>query len=277
MCLTNNKKRGRIPVKSDYVNKKTKRLNRIVDYLQKNQSADVKELAERLYVSEMTIRRDLKVLESQNVVRLMHGGVFINPSEKNGNIETEYTIPAATALRIDEKKRIAEKAISLIEPNEAISLDSGSTTEVFAKLLPEEMNLSILCYSLNILNVITKKKNNQIIFSGGFFHDSSLMFESPEGLSLIRRTRTNKAFISAAGINADLGVTTKIQQEREVKEAIMESCQSRILLIDSSKFGKVQTNYFADIEDFEVIITDDGIPDEYIQIIRNLDIQLHIV
>ena len=259
------------------MNKRTKRLNNIVEYLQKNQSADVKELAERLYVSDMTIRRDLKILEGENVVRLMHGGVFLNPAEQGGNIDNDYTLPSATAKKMPEKKRIAEKAVSLIEPNEAITIDTGSTMEVFSRLIPNDMNLNILCYSLNVLNEVSKRKDNQIIFAGGFFHESSLMFESPEGLSLIRRTRTNKAFISAAGVNAELGVTTKIQQERDVKEAIMESSQSRILLIDSSKFGRVQTNYFANLEDFDIIITDTGITEEYIQIIKNLDIQLHIV
>lgn len=259
------------------MNKRTKRLNKIVEHLQEFKSADVKELAKMLYVSDMTIRRDLKILESQNIIKLLHGGAFINPNQGSGTIDSDYTLPAATSMRIAEKKRIAEKAVSLIEPNEVITIDSGSTMEVLARLLPLDMQLSILCYSLNVLNEVTKRKNNQILFAGGLFHERSLMFESPEGLSLIRRTRTNKAFISASGVNAELGVTTKIQHERDVKEAIMESSQCRILMIDSTKFGKVQTNFFANIDDFEIIITDDGISDEYVQIINNHDIELHIV
>ena len=58
----------------------------------------------------------------------------------------------------------------------------------------------------NILNEVVKRGCGQVIFSGGYYHERSMMFESPEGLSLIRRTRTNKAFISASGANADLGV-----------------------------------------------------------------------
>jgi len=259
------------------MNKRTKRLNKIIEHLREYNSADVKELAKTLYVSDMTVRRDLKILESQNIIKLLHGGAFINPGESGSSIDAGYTLPAATAMRNPEKKRIAEKAVSLIEENDVITIDSGSTMEVFSKLLPIDMQLSILCYSLNVLNEVAKRKNSQIIFAGGLFHERSLMFESPEGLSLIRRTRTNKAFISASGANAELGVTTKIQHERDVKEAIMESSQNRILLIDSTKFGKVQTNYFANLEDFEVIITDDGISEEYFQIIKSLDIQLHVV
>jgi DeoR family deoxyribose operon repressor len=259
------------------MDKKTKRLRGVVEYLQNNQSADVKELAQFLTVSDMTIRRDLKILESQNIVKLLHGGAFINPDKNGGSIETDYSILSANALRIPEKMRIAEKAITLLNPNEAITIDTGSTMEFFSRLLPKEMNLNILCYSLNVLNELVKKENNQIFFAGGLFHERSLMFESPEGLSLIRRTRTNKAFISASGASSELGVTTKIHHERTIKEAIMESSQMKILLIDSSKFGRVQTNYFAAFEDFDIIITDTGISKEYTDIIRSQGIDLQIV
>lgn len=257
------------------MNKRIQRLNKIVDHLQEYKATDVKEMAKLLYVSDMTIRRDLKILESKNIVKLLHGGAFINPNEDRGGLE--YTLPLATSMRISEKKRIAEKAVSLIEANDVITIDSGSTMELFSKLLPIDIQLSILCYSLNVLNEVTKKKPSQILFAGGLFHERSLMFESPEGLSLIRRTRTNKAFISASGANAELGVTTKIHHERAVKEAIMESSQYRILLIDSSKFGRVQSNYFALLEDFNTIITDTGISEEYIDIIRSQGIDLQIV
>jgi DeoR family deoxyribose operon repressor len=249
----------------------------IVGHLRNHRSSDVKELSGLLYVSEMTVRRDLKVLEDRNIIKLLHGGVFLNSLNPAGVFEDEYTLPAASAESMDEKKRIAQKAVSLIDPGESVTIDSGSTTELFARLLPMDVRLNILCYSLNVLNEVIKRKNSQIICAGGLFHERSLMFESPEGLSLIRRTRTNKAFISASGANAELGVTTKIQYEREVKEAIMESSQIRILLIDSTKFGKVQTNYFANLEDFEIVITDTGIPEDYIRIINDLDIQLHVV
>lgn len=259
------------------MNKRTTRLNSIVEYLEANKSSDVKSLAERLQVSEMTVRRDLLILEEQNIIISKHGGIIFNQENRSGIIENNYTLPAAGTLRIAEKKRIAEKAFSLVEADDVLTLDSGSTMEIFSRLLPIKMPLTVLCYSLNVLNELTKKENTQILFAGGLFHERSQMFESPEGLSIIKRTRAVKAFVSASGANADLGVTTKIHHERAVKEAIMESSQYRILLIDSSKFGRVQSNYFASLEDFDTIITDTGISEEYIGIIRDLGIELHIV
>ena len=259
------------------MNKRIKRLNSIVEYLEANNSSDVKLLSENLQVSDMTIRRDLRILEDQGIIISKHGGVFINPGERRGTVEADYTLPIAGTVRIAEKKRIAERAVSLIGPDDVITIDSGSTMEIFSKLLPKEMPLSILCYSLNVLNEVVKRTDSQIFFAGGVFHERSQMFESPEGLSMIKRTRAGKAFISASGANAELGVTTKIHHERAVKEAIMESSQSKILLIDSSKFGRVQTNYFAAFGDFDMIITDDGISQEYTDIIRAQGIDLQIV
>ena len=259
------------------MNKKIRRLNLIVEFLEENRTADVKTLSEKLRVSEMTIRRDLKILEDQNLVLSRHGGVFFNSGTAGRNVESDYTLPVAGTVRMAEKKRIAEKAVSLIGPDDVITLDSGSTMELVSRLIPSDLPLTVLCYSLNVLNEMTRKKNCQVLFAGGLFHERSQMFESPEGLSLIRRTRAVKAFVSASGANAELGVTTKIHHERAVKEAIMESSQEKILLVDSSKFGKVQTNYFAALEDFSTIITDMGIPGEYERIIRDYGTELFIV
>ncbi len=259
------------------MNKKIRRLNSIVEYLEENKSADVKYLSGKLQVSEMTIRRDLRILEDQNLVLSRHGGVFYNSGTTGRNPEADYTLPVAGTIRMAEKKRIAEKAVSLIDPDDVITLDSGSTMELVSRLIPADFPLTVLCYSLNVLNEMTRKKNCQVLFAGGLFHERSQMFESPEGLSLIRRTRAVTAFVSASGATAELGVTTKIHHERAVKEAIMESSQKRILLIDSSKFGKVQTNYFASLEDFSAIITDTGIPEEYERIIRDYGIELFTV
>jgi len=259
------------------MNKRIMRLNRIVEYLEENKSADVRDLSGQLQVSEMTIRRDLKILEDQNVILSKHGGVYINPGAGSGKFDMDYTLPAAGTVRIAEKKRIAAAAASMLEPEDVITIDSGSTMEILSRIIPLEFPLTVLCYSLNVLNEMTKKKNSQILFAGGLFHERSQMFESPEGLSIIKRTRAVKAFVSASGANAELGVTTKIHHERAVKEAIMESSQTKILLLDSSKFGKVQTNYFASLEDFDIIITDTGISEVYESIIRDHGIELHIV
>ena len=103
------------------------------------------------------------------------------------------------------------------------------------------------------------------------------MFESPDGISLIEKTRATKVFISASGIHDKLGVTCSNNYEVPTKCAIIGSSLERILLVNSDKFGKVKSSYFADLSDFNTIITDSGISQEWINYISQLNINLIIV
>jgi DeoR family deoxyribose operon repressor len=254
---------------------KNQRIKDIVNLLKVKSFVEIKELKDRLSVSEMTIRRDLSLLAADNVVKLIPGGAVIKPpDEPDGE---KYHINHEETVRTREKVAIGQRAASLIKPNDAIILDIGSTTEYVAKFTREDVPLTVLCYTINILVEIYRKKNCNVIFPGGYLHPNELMFESPEGISLIRRTRADKAFVSAAGIHADLGITTVYPYELETKRAIIQSAKTRILVADSSKFGKTKSVYFADLKDFDVVITDSQIPQEYTQCIKNLGIELLLV
>jgi DeoR family deoxyribose operon repressor len=124
---------------------------------------------------------------------------------------------------------------------------------------------------------VYENKNWKLVFPGGYFHTNTLMFESPEGIEIIKRIRANKAFISAAGVSEKLGVTCATDYEKETKKAIIDSSDVKILLIDSTKFGKVKISHFADLTDFDIIITDIGIPKKFVEIIKSLGIKLYII
>ena len=259
------------------MNKKNERINKIVNILKVSNVLSIHELADQLNVSEMTIRRDLTVLEEDKVIRLLHGGAVLNPNSRIESNKKKYQISSEESINLEAKIRIGQKAASLIEPDDIIIIDSGSTTEHVAKSIPQGIPLTVLCYALNILVETHNKTKCRLIFGGGYFHDNTLMFESPEGLELIRRNRANKAFISAGGVNDKLGVTCYNPYEMETKRGVIGSSLSRILLVDSSKFGKICPAYFADLDDFNVVISDTGIPDDYRNIIQDAGITLHVV
>ena len=93
---------------------------------------------------------------------------------------------------------------------------------------------------------------------------------------MIRNFRATKAFVSASGANNQFGVTCMNSYERETKKAILQSSMRKILLVDSSKFGVIRTDYFAELSDFDEIVTDAGISTEYSEFIKNLGIALRI-
>lgn len=253
---------------------KNQRIKEIINILKLKNVVNIKELKRKLKVSDMTIRRDLHILSQDNIVELIPGGAVFKTPIDNVSDEEKYLITHEETRRIREKMRIGQKAVSLIEPNDTIIIDVGSTTEYLAKFMREDIPVTILCYALNILVEIHRKFNCEPIFAGGYYHKNTLMFESTEGINLIKRTRVDKAFISAAGIHPSLGVTCANPYEIETKKAVLNSAKTKILLADSSKFGKTKIAYFADLKDFDMVITDTDLKETDIQALAKLKLKL---
>ncbi|MGA2763812.1 MAG: DeoR/GlpR family DNA-binding transcription regulator [Spirochaetia bacterium] len=251
------------------------RIAQILESLQTGRAATIQELSQRLSVSEMTIRRDLTLLAAQNKVRLVRAGAVL----RSGFLDAPqgaYSLASDQGPRAEERVRIGTKAASLVEPGDVVIIDSGSTTEWLARSLPSDMPLTVICFALNILLEVGSRENCTVVFAGGTLQSDTLVCESAEGIQLIRRYRANKAFLSAGGVSDSLGVTCVDAAEAELKKAAMQSAQSKILLADSSKLGRVTPSWFAAISDFDAMVTDPGISLEYVEIARSRGIALHI-
>ncbi|HOQ51154.1 MAG TPA: DeoR/GlpR family DNA-binding transcription regulator [Candidatus Atribacteria bacterium] len=257
--------------------KKEERINYIANILSLQGIVRIRELSLKLGVSEMTIRRDLDSLAQANIADLIPGGAVLKKNLSSDLGEEHYFFSAAGSQMIQEKIRICREAASLVEAGDTIAIDTGSTTEQLPQFIPSSIPLTILCFTLNILFKVYGNESWEVTLTGGRFHRNTLMFESPEGVELIRKMRINKAFISAAGIDAKLGVTCANHYEVETKKAAMKSSDTKILLSDSSKFGKVKIAYFADLSDFDLIITDSNLDTYYQDVIRGLGLQLILV
>ncbi len=258
------------------MNSREERVNKIQTIVRESASITIKDLALKLDVSKMTIRRDLDRILSDPKIQFIRGMLIYNSSPVNDN-ESKYSVISASTLNQKAKERIAGKARSLLEPDDTIIIDAGSTTELLARIIPENFELEVICFSLNILNEILKNRNCSITLPGGKFHSSSMVFQSREGIELLGKTRVKKAFISAYGVNLKLGVTCSAYFEREMKMTAINAAEQRILLVDSSKFGKVKNIHFADLEDFDTIITDKDLTEDISQEIRSRGITLFTV
>ncbi len=254
---------------------KSKRLNQIIALLKKNETMSVKNLSDVLHVSEMTVRRDLNILEADDIIIRSHGkATYKDDLDSDFN---DYKLYSEKAKMNIEKDQIGQFAAGLIEPGDIIIIDNGSTTDKLTKYIPEDISITVLCYNFNVLEQLVKKQNVEIIFAGGYFHPNDQMFESPQGISLIENMRATKLFISAHGIHKKLGLTCANSYEVPTKHAILQSAENRILVADSSKFGKVRTAYFAQLNEIDAIITDSGITQEWIDFIEDVGIKLYIV
>jgi DeoR family transcriptional regulator, deoxyribose operon repressor len=256
-------------------NKRTERAERILEILKKDGSAGIAELAATLDVTTMTVRRDLAELAQEELVRVYHGVVV--PSRGKESFSHEYLLSQAELLHVEEKTRIARRAAALVEPNDILIIDAGSTAALTAGFIPKDMPVKIICFSLNVFLQSLDKGNSSVILVGGLYHDTSRVFESPESIELLQKYRATKAFISANGIREDLGVTCSNTFEIAIKQAAIQSSLQKILISDSSKFGKVTSCYFAALEAFDTVITDKGVPESAVRSMRKKNIKVEVV
>lgn len=206
-------------------------------------------MAEQLGVTEMTIRRDLATAES--------------PLSCLGGYVLEATLPQTAekyvlAEEIDHhtaRKRLAcQRAATLVEDGDSVFIDCGTTMIHFAQALPPEMTLSVVCYSINIAEIISRRPNTQLILLGGLYQPSSATFYSEEAIQYLGKLGINKAFMSAGGADAERGASCSNFHEVAVKQAAIRSAARSYLVVDESKLGRLRAAFFSPLDAFSDII-----------------------
>ena len=256
------------------MSRKEQRIKDSLQLIKRCKGITIRDIASLTGVSELTARRDVSELVEKRLVNNVHGTIFYN-MEQSGN--DSYLLSIAGSKHQSEKRRIGEYAAKIIQPGEFVIIDNGSTTEQLAASIPVNAEATVLCYNVNVLNNLYQKPNINLLFCGGTFHHQTQMFECPESLEIIRRARASKVFVSAAGVHETLGVTCSSDYELPNKREIIKAGVERILLVDSSKFGRVEPYFFSELNAYERIITDSKLPVEWQQHIRDLGINLVMV
>ena len=261
------------------MNKQERRINNLLTLLQESPNLAVKDLAETLNVSEMTIRRDLKYLKDNQLFVRTHGIPILSQTAgvKFTNIENEYTLHSEQTKYIEQKQAIGAFAATLISPNDTLILDNGTTIAEMSKFIPDNITLDITCYNYYTLSQLFLMDNVRITMAGGLLHKADQMFESSYAIEMIKNQRANKFFLAASGIHEALGITCAHNYEVLMKRAAMSSSLSTILLTDSSKFGLIRTAYVSQLSEIDTIVTDSGISDEWREIIEAQNITLYVV
>jgi len=254
----------------------------ILHELNQSYTLSVSQLAQLLQVSEMTVRRDISVLEKNNKVTTFYGGVSLH---QNGSVDLSstqsrtgyYSVEHESLRQVSEKDRIARKAASLIEPSDVLMIDMGSTCHLMVDYIDDSSNHIVYTYSLEVFNNCLRKDNLRTVLCGGYYYENTRMFESPEGVAALKNASFNKAFFGAMGISSTAGVSAMHTYEVATRKAALESSCQKILLVDSTKMGKAWYVKYGDLSDFDILITDDNISTEHINMVRDSGIELIIV
>lgn len=254
----------------------TERLERLKNLLIKSNGIGIKELAKILDVTEMTVRRDLKSLLETGDAVIVRGVAVYRP--KAVSVEAQvYSIEDQKKVMKEEKERIGKKAAELLVVGDVVFLDVGTTVEKLVLSMEDNMQITAMCFAANTLFQLQKKNISQIIMGGGYYHPSSTVFESEAIIPIMNGLRATKAFIAPAAVDMDLGLTCSVPYDKTIKELEIKNSQKVIALITSNKFGKVKSTQFGTWNDVDVVITDKGIPKEWVDFFKDREIELFIV
>lgn len=254
----------------------TERLERLKNLLIKSNGIGIKELAKILDVTEMTVRRDLKSLLETGDAVIVRGVAVYRP--KAVSVEAQvYSIEDQKKVMKEEKERIGKKAAELLVVGDVVFLDVGTTVEKLVLSMEDNMQITAMCFAANTLFQLQKKNISQIIMGGGYYHPSSTVFESEAIIPIMNGLRATKAFIAPAAVDMDLGLTCSVPYDKTIKELEIKNSQKVIALITSNKFGKVKSTQFGTWNDVDMVITDKGIPKEWVDFFKDREIELFIV
>ena len=217
------------------------RFERILEILREKQSVTVVELTEKLNTSESTIRRDLTELNRQGLLIKVHGGATAIKSV----LSREEEVITKSKKQQEEKRKIAKYAASLINKEDIVYLDAGTTTEMMLDYLKEYD----VIYVTNGITHARKLMNAgfKVHLIGGEIKAVT------EALEQLDKYNFTKGFFGTNGIDLKRGFTTPDQKEAAVKKKAMEQCQKRYILSDASKFNVISTIKFADLKKAEII------------------------
>jgi DeoR family fructose operon transcriptional repressor len=253
--------------------KHVERRKAILDTILEKGSVKAEALAREYEVGVPTIRRDLKYLAEEYGIELAYGGAYAKNDLYHSRI-TELNISQKKMVHLEEKRMIAKKAAGIVNDNETIALNAGSTVELILEYLPDVKNLNVITLSLNVALKASNMSGITVYMPGGKLRNYSGAFYGSESDQFLRRFNIDKAFMGVLAVSLDKGVTHSSIEEISTNQTLVEISNRCYLVADYSKFDKVSVIKMLDLDIFEAFIVDDKIPKHYIQYAANNGINI---
>jgi len=238
------------------------RIHQIRDMVQREKSILVADLATAFGVSEETIRRDLKKLESEGVLTRVYGGAY-----SVEGVQNDVKVHLRQNVLVDEKRIIAERCLRYVNNGDSIFLDCSTTAFALAQILLD-YTITVVTNSLKVAQAFSAKSNIKLILIGGTYHDTSMSFLGPAAVQSLNNYYVDKAFISCRSLSLVNGITDSNQDQAFMRKTAISRCNNCYLLADHTKFGATSFYHITDIENVDTIVTDWKLEDTWVQHLR---------
>ncbi|MDU2557819.1 MULTISPECIES: DeoR/GlpR family DNA-binding transcription regulator [Anaerococcus] len=227
------------------------RLSFIIETLDEKERVSVGELAQKLDVSEVTIRKDLKELEEKKVIKRTHGGAI----RIKKNVE-ELTTDSKKHMKTIEKENIAKLASGLLDNSMTIFLDAGTTTSKLAKYLKEFKDLTVISYDLELALALSKYPKIKTYILGGYIENKTRTVLSLDGYENLSRFHADICFMGTDAYDDNFVYSTSETKGR-IKSKMIENSRVSVMMTDTSKYPSKGLYSFGKIGNFDYFITEE--------------------
>ena len=228
----------------------------ILERVREDGAVRVADLVRDLGVSDMTVRRDLEVLEDQGLLEKVHGGA----TALAGSALFEPGFTAKSSLQQAEKDAIADAAAALVEPGMAIGVSAGTTTYALAQRLAEIPGLTVVTNSIRVADVLYQRERTDqtIILTGGVRTPSEALV-GPFAVAALRTVHVDLVFVGVHGMDPHTGFTCPNLLEADTDRALIEAGRRLVVVADHTKWGVIGISSIARLDQVDVLVTDAGL------------------
>ena len=229
-------------------------------------------LAKHFRTSQVTIRKDLDVLQAQGLILRSHGGAL--PAQ-TGVLE-DPTLREKEKLHRKEKLQIAAAATHMVKEGQVIILDSGTTTTAIARALREFENLTVITNAVNIAAELSGS-SVEVLLTGGTLRKNSFSLVGPIAEETLHRLNADILFLGVDGFDIHYGLSTPNLLEAKVNRAMMDVARLTVAVCDSSKFGRRSLSSIAQVSEIQHLICDRGISKHDLAALKKAGLEITLV
>ena len=244
---------------------------KILEVLNSEGQVTVSELSKKFNVTEVTIRNDLSHLAGKELLIKTRGGGL-----KIQRVGIDQHLNDKAKINSKEKQAIGKKASELINENDTIIIDSGTTTIEIAKNLSRIKNLTVITNALNIASQLIRDEIKVIVL-GGILRTASLSLTGPIGENSIKNFYCDKCFLGVDGIDSQSGIYTPNLEEAHLNRMMINASKEVIIVTDSNKFKRKSFAHIAPINKVNMIVTDSKIPEDELKNLQSMGIKVILV
>jgi len=225
------------------------RHRQILTILEEDGRATVEALSQQLGVSAATVRRDLSELEKQGLLRRTHGGVLAL-----SGTAFEPSLGEKSGEQMEEKRRIATAAASLVRDGETIILDAGTTTLEIARVLTSRRDITVVTNSLPIAAELAATEGVHVILTGGDLRKNTMALVGPATEAFLKKITADRVFLGTNGVSPERGLSTPNLLEAATKRAMLGAATEVVVVADHTKLGRVAFAHVADLSEVDRIV-----------------------